>query len=51
MFLTNYTDALSDVPLPAVIDSFKNSGNIACFVSVKPRGELSSNRSRKRTDA
>jgi glucose-1-phosphate cytidylyltransferase len=40
MFLTNYTDALSDVPLPAVIDSFKNSGKIACFVSVKPRASF-----------
>jgi glucose-1-phosphate cytidylyltransferase len=37
MFLANYTDGLSDVPLPAVIGSFKDSRNIACFVSVKPR--------------
>ena len=40
MFLANYTDGLSDVPLPAVIESFKNSGNIACFVSVKPRASF-----------
>src|SRR5438105_5410102 len=36
MFLANYTDGLSDVPLPAVIEAFKNSGNIACLVSVRP---------------
>ena len=40
MFLANYTDAVSDVPLPAVIDSFQKSGNIACFVSVKPRASF-----------
>ncbi len=40
MFLANYTDALSDVALPAVIDSFKQSGKIACFVSVKPRASF-----------
>lgn len=40
MFLANYTDGLSDVPLPAVIDAFKDSGNIACFVSVRPRASF-----------
>src|SRR5437773_613207 len=40
MFLANYTDGLSDVSLPAVIDFFKDSGNIACFVSVKPRASF-----------
>ena len=40
MFLANYTDALSDVPLPAVIDSFRKGENIACFVSVKPRASF-----------
>ena len=40
MFLANYTDGLSDVPLPAVIESFKDSGNIACFVGVKPRASF-----------
>ena len=40
MFLANYTDGLSDVPLPVVIDSFKDSGNIACFVSVRPRASF-----------
>ena len=37
MFLANYTDGLSDVSLPAMIESFTKSENIACFVSVKPR--------------
>jgi|SRR5215510_3409809 len=40
MFLANYTDGLSDVPLPAVIESFKQSGNVACFVSVNPRASF-----------
>jgi glucose-1-phosphate cytidylyltransferase len=40
MFLANYTDGLSDVSLPAVIEAFKKSGNIACFVSVKPRASF-----------
>ena len=40
MFLANYTDGLSDVPLPAVIELFQESGNIACFVSVKPRASF-----------
>lgn len=40
MFLANYSDGLSDVPLPAVIESFKQSGSIACFVSVKPRASF-----------
>jgi len=40
MFLANYTDGLSDVPLPSVIESFKATSNIACFVSVKPRASF-----------
>lgn len=40
IFLANYTDALSDVPLPDVIDEFKASTNVACFVSVKPRASF-----------
>ena len=40
MFLANYTDGLSDVPLPAVIKAFSESQNIACFVSVKPRASF-----------
>src|SRR6185436_12849110 len=34
MFLANYTDALSDVHLPSVIDAFRDSGRVASFVSV-----------------
>jgi glucose-1-phosphate cytidylyltransferase len=40
MFLANYSDCLSDVPLPAVIESFQRSANIASFVSVKPRASF-----------
>ncbi len=40
VFLANYTDALSDVPLPAVIESFMKSRSAACFVSVKPRASF-----------
>lgn len=37
MFLANYSDGLSDLPLSSMIKSFKRTGNIACFVGVKPR--------------
>ena len=40
MFLANYTDGLSDVPLPEVIESFKQRGKVACFVSVRPRASF-----------
>ncbi|HEY7531427.1 MAG TPA: sugar phosphate nucleotidyltransferase [Nitrospiraceae bacterium] len=40
MFLANYTDALSDVPIPQVIESFKHSDKVACFVSVRPRASF-----------
>ena len=40
MFLANYTDGLSDVPLPSMIEAFTRSRNIACFVSVKPRASF-----------
>jgi len=40
MFLANYTDGLSDVPLPSVIKAFKQSTATACFVSVKPRASF-----------
>jgi glucose-1-phosphate cytidylyltransferase len=36
-FLANYTDGLSDLPLPAVIETLQRSGKIACFVSVRPK--------------
>lgn len=40
VFLANYSDGLSDVPLPRVIDFFRRSGKIACFVSVVPRASF-----------
>lgn len=36
MFLANYADGLSDVPLPTMIDFFKNSGKTGCFLCVRP---------------
>ncbi len=36
MFLANYSDNLSDVPLPAVIDHARKLDSIASFVSVRP---------------
>ncbi len=35
-FLANYTDGLSDLPLPKMIDFFKKHNKIACFIGVKP---------------
>ena len=40
MFLANYSDGLSDVDLPAMIDAFKRSGKIACFVAARPTFSL-----------
>jgi glucose-1-phosphate cytidylyltransferase len=40
IFLANYSDCLSDVRLPKVIQSFKPGRNVACFVSVKPRASF-----------
>ena len=40
IFLANYTDGLSDVPLPEVITLFQRSDNIVCFVSVTPRASF-----------
>lgn len=36
MFLANYADGLTDLPLPEQIEAFKKSGATACFASVKP---------------
>jgi glucose-1-phosphate cytidylyltransferase len=36
MFLANYSDGLTDAPLPAMIETFKQSGKIACFIAVHP---------------
>jgi glucose-1-phosphate cytidylyltransferase len=35
MFLANYSDGLTDAPLPDMIDFFKKSGKIGCFVAVR----------------
>jgi glucose-1-phosphate cytidylyltransferase len=36
MFLANYSDGLTDAPLPDMIDRFKGSGKIGCFIAVHP---------------
>ena len=36
MFLANYADGLSDLPLPAMIDYFRERDAVACFVAVAP---------------
>ena len=35
-FLANYSDNLSDVPVPTLIDHHRRSGKVATFLSVKP---------------
>jgi glucose-1-phosphate cytidylyltransferase len=36
MFLANYSDGLTDANLDDMIDRFKKSGKIACFLAVRP---------------
>jgi len=36
VFLANYSDGLSDLPLPAMIDHFRSRDAIACFLGVAP---------------
>ena len=36
IFLANYSDGLTDAPLPEMIDRFKKSGKVACFIAVPP---------------
>ncbi len=36
MFLANYTDGISDLPLPAMIEHFQAQDAVACFVGVAP---------------
>ncbi|MES1156695.1 MAG: sugar phosphate nucleotidyltransferase [Alphaproteobacteria bacterium] len=36
MFFANYSDGLSDVPLDEMIETFKQSGKVACFLAVHP---------------
>jgi glucose-1-phosphate cytidylyltransferase len=40
MFLANYSDGLSDVDLPAMIEAFRESGKTACFLAVRPSFSL-----------
>jgi len=35
-FLANYSDGLTDLYLPKMIDFFKKKGKICCFISVRP---------------
>jgi glucose-1-phosphate cytidylyltransferase len=36
MFLANYSDGLSDLALPEVIEDFQNRNKVAAFISVRP---------------
>lgn len=36
MFMANYSDGLAAIDLPAMIDTFKKSGKVACFLAVRP---------------
>lgn len=36
MFLANYSDGLSDAPLPEMVDLLKRSGKVGCFLAVRP---------------
>lgn len=37
MFLVNYSDVLTDLPLPAMIDCFQHSGRIGMFLATQPQ--------------
>jgi glucose-1-phosphate cytidylyltransferase len=36
IFLANYSDGLTDAPLTDMIDRFKESGKVGCFIAVHP---------------
>jgi glucose-1-phosphate cytidylyltransferase len=36
IFLANYSDGLTDAPLSEIIEHFKKSDKVACFVAVRP---------------
>ena len=36
IFLANYSDGLTDAPLQELVDRFKRSGKIGCFIAVHP---------------
>lgn len=40
MFLANYSDGLTDLYLPSLVDSFRDSSAIASMLMVQPRGSL-----------
>ncbi len=40
MFLANYGDGLSDVPLPPMLETFRNSGAIVSLLLVQPTGSF-----------
>lgn len=35
-FLANYSDGLTDAPLPDMVDALKQRGKVGCFLSVRP---------------
>jgi glucose-1-phosphate cytidylyltransferase len=35
-FLANYSDGLTNLPLPTLVDFFERSGKVGCFLCVKP---------------
>jgi glucose-1-phosphate cytidylyltransferase len=35
-FLANYSDGLTDAPLPDMIDRLKRTGKVGCFIAVRP---------------
>lgn len=37
MFLANYSDGLTDFPLPVMIEEFRRRDGLACFLSVQPK--------------
>ena len=41
IFLANYADGLTDLPLPDLIDYFMKNGKIGCFLCVKPSQSFS----------
>ncbi len=40
IFLANYTDGLCDVNLNELVETFRKSNRVACFLSVKPRASF-----------
>jgi glucose-1-phosphate cytidylyltransferase len=36
IFLANYSDGLTDAPLPEMIEAFKKSGKLGCFIAIHP---------------